>query len=269
MRPLVNSVFLPTGSGGRLEPKGVSEMTQRISPSSFIAFPRLALGALVTAIVMVPAVSAQNPQLQNGLAEIRQSMAQNRQALAQYTWQDQETISIKGEVKKQKQFQVQIGPDGKPQKTEIGAPDQSSNGGRQRGLIHRIKEQKKAEYEDYAKQIADLAQSYMQQDPGKLQRLYEQGNVMFGSGGAPGEIRIVIQNYVKQGDSVAIIYSRPQKAIQSMQISSYLNDPSDAVKISAQFAKLPNGPNHASNVVVNGVSKQLTVQMRNSNYQRI
>jgi len=66
-----------------------------------------------------------------------------------------------------------------------------------------------------------------------------------------------------------IIYSQSQQAIQSIQVSSYLSDPSDAVKISAQFARLPNGPNHAYDVLVNGVSKQLTVEMQNSNYQHL
>ena len=109
----------------------------------------------------------------------------------------------------------------------------------------------------------------MQQDPGRLQQLYEQGNVTFGSAGAPGEIRIVVENYVKQGDSVTIIYGQPEHAVQSLQISSHLNDPSDAVTITAQFARLPNGPNHVYDLLVNGASKQLTVETQNSNYQHM
>ena len=243
-------------------------MNHRFSPSRFLALPlTLSVFALLDLILVAPRATGQNPQLQQRVAEIRQSMAQNKQALSLYTWEEQQTISIKGEVKKQKQFQVRMGPDGKPQKQEIGAPDDSSEGGRKHGLKHRIVEEKKEEYEEYAGQIADLAQSYMHQEPGRLQQLYEQGNVLFGSAGAPGEIRIVVSNYVKQGDSVTIIFSQPQQAIQSIQISSYLSDPTDAVKISAQFAKTANGVNHAADVVVNGVSKQLTVEIQNSNYQ--
>ena len=223
----------------------------------------------VLGLVSLAPVAAQNPQMQERVAEIKQSMAQNKQALAQYTWQEQQTISIKGEVKKQRQFLVRLGPDGKPQKEEIDPQDQSSGGGRKHGLKHRIVEKKKEEFEDYAHQIADLAQGYMQQEPGKLQQLYEQGNVMMGSAGAPGEVRIVIQNYLKQGDSVTIIYGQAQRTIQSIQVSSYLSDPSDAVNISAQFAQLPNGPNHVYDLLVNGVSKQLTVEMQNSNYQHM
>lgn len=54
--------------------------------------------------------------------------------------------------------------------------------------------------------------------------------------------------------SVTIICGQPQQAIQSLQIFSYLNAPSDAVTTTAQFACLPNGPNHVYDVLVNGVS---------------
>ena len=64
----------------------------------------LALFTLAT----LPA-TAQNPQLQEREAEIKQAAAANKRSLARYTWQEQQTISIKGEVKKQKVFQVRTG----------------------------------------------------------------------------------------------------------------------------------------------------------------
>jgi len=51
-------------------------------------------------------VAAQNPQLQEKIGQIKQGMASNKQLLAQYTWQEQQTVSLKGEVKKQQTFQV-------------------------------------------------------------------------------------------------------------------------------------------------------------------
>jgi hypothetical protein len=62
---------------------------------------------------------AQNPEMQQRLAEIKQSSAANKQALARYTWAEQQTIRLKGEAKKTQQLQVRIGPDGQQQK--IGA----------------------------------------------------------------------------------------------------------------------------------------------------
>ena len=41
----------------------------------------------------------------------------------------------------------------------------------------------------------------------------------------------------------------------------------DAATFSAQFSKLPDGTNYLSSATVNGVKKQLTIQIQNANYQ--
>jgi hypothetical protein len=73
----------------------------------------------------------------------------------------------------------------------------------------------------------------------------------------------------KPGDSVTLVFNRQEKALQAVQVASYLTDPSDAVTISVQFAKLPDGTNHVSTNQVTGVSKQLGVMVQNSSYQPI
>jgi hypothetical protein len=204
---------------------------------------------------------ADNAQLQAKVAALKQAIAQNKQMIAQYTWQQQETISVKGDVKDQEQYQVQIGPDGRPQKTLESAPPPA---GRPHGIKHRITQ----DYQDYGKQIAALAQSYAQPDPGKLQQLYQQGNITLSSGGGPGMVALVVHNYVKQGDAVTIIFNQTQKAIFGMNVATYLSGPSDAVTITAQFGVLGDGTNYVSNLTVNGSSKSLTVQDVNSNFQK-
>lgn len=229
----------------------------------------MSLTALLALVMLTsPIAIAQDTKMQDRVAELKLAVAFNKQSLAQYTWQEQQTISIKGEVKKQELFQVQIGPDGKAQKTAID-PQQPSSGGRQHGLKHRIKEEKTEEYEDYGKQIASLAQSYAKPDPEKIEQARQHGNVMVGPTGAPNQDRLVIQNYLKPGDSMTFVFDRARKVVLSIQVSSYLDDPKDAVTISAQFAQLPDGTNHVSSMVTNGVSKQLTINDQNSNYQKM
>jgi hypothetical protein len=211
--------------------------------------------------------TAQDTKIQDRVAELKLAAAVNKQALAQYTWQEQQTISIKGEVKKQNLYQVRLGPDGKPQKTALN-PQEPPSGGRQHGIKHRVKEKKTEEFEDYAQQIASLAQSYAKPDPDKIQEAYQQGNILAGPTSTPNESRLVIQNYLKPGDSVTFVFDRTRKVLQSIQVSSYLTDTKDAVTISLQFAQLPDGTNHVSNMVVNGISKQLTINTQNSNYQK-
>jgi hypothetical protein len=231
---------------------------------------QLTRGSIITAVaaLFVSALPfhAQSPELQQKLTEIKIAMAANKQALAHYTWQEQQTTSIKGDVKKQQVYQVSVGPDGQ-QKTQIGgsqAPPPS--GGR---LKQHVVEKKTAEFQDYGEQIAALAKQYTQPDPERLQAAYQAGNVSLQSGGGEGEITLVIKNYIKPGDSVTLTFGRQQKAIQSIKVASYLSDPSDAVTIAAQFAKLPDGTNHVTGTQINGVSKQLTVVTQNSNYQPV
>lgn len=211
---------------------------------------------------------AQNPELQQRLAEIKQASAANKAALAHYTWQEQQTTSIKGDVKKQQVFQVSVGPDGQQQKTQIGGSQAAPppSGGR---LKQHIIEKKTAEFKDYGEQIADLAKQYTQPDPGRLQAAFQAGNVSLQSGGGEGVVTLVIKNYIKPNDSVTLVFSKQQKAIQSIQVSSYLDSPSDGVTIAAQFAKLPDGTNHVTGTQINGISKQLTVVTQNSNYQPV
>ena len=229
---------------------------------------------LLVAFVLLVAVAfnlpvwAQNPELQQRLVEVKQAMAQNKQALAQYTWVEQVTISLKGEQKKQEHFQVRVGPDGKQQKTSLDPPANTQpEGGR---LKKRIVEKKKEEYKDYADQMKTLAQQYVPPDKDMLQQAYQQGNITMGSVPEnPNAVKLVIKNYLKQGDSMTLIFDKAQKELLQVQIASYMDDPKDAMNLTVQFSKLPNGPNHVASMVIDGVSKQLNIATQNSNYQHL
>jgi hypothetical protein len=206
--------------------------------------------------------------MQQKVSDVKAAIASNKQALAQYTWVEQDTISIKGEVKKQEHFQVRLGPDGKNQKTSLDPPpSDDESGGR---LKRHIVAKKKEEYKDYADQIKALIQQYVPPEREMIQQAYEKGNITMGpAGGAPGEIKLVFSNYVKQGDNMTMVFDKAQMAILSLSINTYLNEPSDAVTVSVEFTRIPNGPNHLSGQTVNGASKHLTIAVQNSNYQHL
>jgi hypothetical protein len=217
-------------------------------------------------VLLVSPAIAQSPDLQAKLAQIKLASAANKQALSHYNWQESVTTSIKGEVKKQQTYLVSVGPNGQQQKSEINAqPDQASGGPLKRHIVAK----KKAEFQDYGAQIADLARQYTQPDPDRLQQAYQQGNISMQLGGGETSTTLVIKNYIKPNDSVTLVFNKQSKAIQSVRVASYLDDPKDAVTIAAQFAKLPNGINHVTGTQINGASKQLTVVTQNSNYQPI
>jgi hypothetical protein len=224
------------------------------------------------AIVMVAGalvMSAQNPELQQKVAEVKEAMAANKQALAQYTWQEQVTVSLKGDVKKQEHFQVRLGPDGKPQKQSLDPPQEAAapSGGR---LKQHVVEKKKDEYKDYVDQIKSLIQQYVPPEKAMLEQAAQQGNVALGpAGGAPGQYNLVLSNYVKPGDKMTLLFDKEQKALVSVTIASYLSDPKDAVNVSVTFAGIPGGPNHVASESIDGVSKQLTIVIANSLYQHL
>jgi hypothetical protein len=217
------------------------------------------------------AVSLQGQgEMQQKMLELKASMAKNKAALATYTWQETVAISVKGEVKKTQHYQVQMGADGKPQKTSLDqdaapAQDSGARGGR---LRQRIAAKKKEEYEDYAESMKTLAQKYMPPDKDAIQGAYLKGNVSI-TPSAGDDTKIVIKDYVKPGDSMTILFNKAQKQISSISVATYLDDPSDAMNLSVQFSSLPDGTSHVSSATINGVSKQLSIATSNSNYRKI
>jgi hypothetical protein len=224
------------------------------------------LAALVAGLTWP--VAAQNPEMQQKVAELKQTVATNKQELAQFTWVEQVTIILKGEQKKQEHFQVRLGPDGKPQKTSLDPPPSPpEHEGR---LKKHIVEKKTEEYKDYADQIKALIQQYIPPDKDLIEQARQKGNILTGpEGGAPGEYKLVFSNYIKQGDNMTLVFDKAQKSLTSLTIATYLDDPSDAVNVNAQFSRVPSGPNHVSGQTINGVKKQLTIAIQNSNYQHM
>ena len=206
---------------------------------------------------------AQNQQLEERLMAFKQNQATNKQKLAQYTWTETETISIKGEVKDTKVYQVQM-VNGQQQKTEV-SNQQAQQGGREGRLKERVVDKKKQEYQQYGQQIGALAKQYTTPDPDRLMQAKQAGNISLTPG--QGTVALVVKNYVKQGDSVTFTLDPKSKQLQNVRVASYLNDPKDAVTISAEFAQLPDGTNHVASTLINGESKQLTINAVNSNYQ--
>jgi hypothetical protein len=83
--------------------------------------------------VFAASLHGQAALLQQRVAELKESTAKNKQALAQYTWVEKVTVYLKGEQKKTESFQVRMGPDGKPQKTPLGPAPAAQNDSGARG----------------------------------------------------------------------------------------------------------------------------------------
>lgn len=225
----------------------------------------------LTASLYSPLLHAQGAgDLQARVGELKESMARNKEALAQYTWEETVHIILKGEEKKVEHFEVRQGPDGKPVKTPLDPQDsaqQAPQGGR---LRQRIVAKKKEEYKEYADQMKELTQHYIPPDKDAISDAYSKGNIAIIPGGAvPGSIKLVIHNYYKPGDSVTLNFNKDQKRLNSISVASWMDSPQDAMNLTVAFDRLPDGTNHVSNVTIEGVSKQMTVKTSNSDYKKM
>jgi len=200
-------------------------------------------------------------------------MAKNKQVLATYTWHETDTVKLKGEVKKVSNFQVRLGPDGKPQKTSLDQPQQAAQqqqtgGGRGGRLKQRVVEKKKEELKDYGGDMKELAAQYLPPDKDKIQAAVAAGKVSLNPDGSDA-VKIVFKDYVKQGDSMTLTFNKAAKQITSIAIASWMDDPKDAMNLTVEFSKLPDGTNYTSSTTIDGVAKQLIVVMQNSNYTKL
>lgn len=243
-------------------------ISPRRIPRRFLSFSIVAVVAI--ALPFAISLRAQVGDMQARVAELKESATKNKQELARYTWTERVTISLNGQERKQERFQVRMGADGKPVKTPIDAPaqEQSARGGR---LRQRVIEKKKEEYKEYADQMKDLAQQYIPPTKDLIQDAYSKGNVSItpGAGGTAGRIEFVIRNYIRNNDSVTIIFDKDQKQLVSISIHSWIDDPTDIMNLSVRFDKLPDGTSHASGATIEGVRKHLTVVTQNDDYRKL
>src|SRR5262252_4482356 len=90
--------------------------------------------AAVMLSVVIPVIAqtggGSGGELQQKIAAVKQSVAENQQKLHQYQWRETTQLALKGEAKPPKTSMCQYGPDGKVQKTPTGAPPPPPSGGR-------------------------------------------------------------------------------------------------------------------------------------------
>jgi hypothetical protein len=234
--------------------------TNRISPMS--KWPLMLAAALMLFAAMP--LPAQNSELQQKLAMVKETAAQNKQRLQQYQWTETMQLTLKGDPKPPRQFLCQYGPDGQVQKTPIGVPPPPPDGGR---LKRKIIEKKTAEMKDYMEDVKALLAQYLPPEPQKMQQAYQAGNFSVNPVGSI--INLVFRNYAQPADQMTISFDPSKLAINSLSINTYMGQEKDAVTLQVEMALLSDGTSHVQQTVVNATAKQLVVTTTNSNYQKI
>jgi hypothetical protein len=233
-----------------------------VSPFSSIRRRLLLIGAITLAGSV--AAIAQNGELQQKLAAVKQTAAQNKQQLRQYQWTETTQLTLKGDAKPPSQKLCQYGPDGQVQKTAIGPPPEQPSGGR---VKQRVIAKKKAEMTDYMDDVKGLLTMYVPPDAQNMQQAFQAGKVSFNPAG--GLVNLIFTDYAQPGDRMTLTFDPASKKITSLSVNTYMGQAKDAVTLQVRMASLPDGTSYSQQTVLNASAKQLVVTTTNSNYQRL
>jgi len=211
----------------------------------------------------LPALS-QSADLQQKLAAVKQSMAENNQKLHQYQWNETTQLTLKGDAKPPTQNLCHYGPDGSVQKTPIGAPPPPPSGGR---LKQKVIANKTEEMKDYMGDVKALLGMYVPPDPQKMQQAAQAGN--FALNPAGGMVNLVFANYAQPGDKLTLTFDPTAKKITAVNVNTYMGQEKDVVTLQVNMSNLPDGTNFVEKTILNATAKQLVVTTTNSNYQKL
>ena len=231
---------------------------------------RILLHAAAMLSLVVPAIAQAGGgsagELQQKLAAVKQSVAENQQKLHQYQWTETTQLTLKGDAKPPKTSTCQYSPDGKVQKTPTSAAPPPPSGGR---MKQRIIEKKTEEMKDYMGQVKTLLDKYVPPDPQKMEQAFKAGNASLNPNPAAQAVELAFKDYAQSGDQMTLSFDTATKKVSSLKVNTYLDDPKDAVTLGVQMASLPDGTNYVQQTVLDATAKQLKVTTTNSNYQKV
>src|SRR5215813_633335 len=171
-------------------------------------------------------------ELQQKLAAVKQSVAENQQKLHQYQWTETTQLTLKGEAKPPKTSMCKYGPDGKVQKTPTGAPPPPPSGGK---MKQKIIEKKKEEMQDYMGQVKSLLDKYVPPAPQKMEQAFKAGNASLNPNSAAQAVELVFKNYAQSGDQMTLSFDTATKKVSSLNVNTYMDDPKDVVSLAVQM----------------------------------
>ena len=218
------------------------------------------------AVARVPMGQDLQQMIQQKAAALKQSVADNRAALQQYSWIEKTELSLKGEVKNTKVESCQYGPDGEVHKTPISVPPPPE---KKRGLKGKVIEKKTGEMKEYMERATSLVGRYVAPSPEKIQAVISAGKASLSQAG-PGAMQLIFRDYVKTGDSVTFTVDSAAKVIRQLTVNTYLDEQDkDAISLTVNFQTLPDGTNYTASKMMNVAAKNIVVNIQNMDYKKL
>lgn len=227
--------------------------------------------ALLLAALLIPASAfGQGSEQEQRVATFKQAVQQSMAGLRKYEWIETTTVSLKGEVKSQKQNRCYYGADGRIQKVPIGeaAPPQEQPSGRRGGRIKgRIIAKKTGEMTDYMKQAVSLVHQYVPPDPALIAYSKDTNKVAVDPIEPNRVVRVSFRDFIKAGDLLAATLNLQSNAILDVNVATWLESQKDGITLAVGFSQLPDGTSYSSRSILDAKSKQIKVVVENSGHR--
>lgn len=202
------------------------------------------------------------------VAAVKQSLQQSAAAIRQYEWVESTAVSVKGDVKSQKQAKCYYGADGKLQKTPL-AGEPAGDARQPRGVRGRVAENKKEELSASMQEAVALVKQYVPPDPARIQAAKDAGRLSLTPPDAQGRVRLAITDYLKPGDKLTIDLNAAADRVSGLKVSTFTDSAKDAVGMTVAFGALSDGTVYASTVDLEVAAQQLAVKVENSGYRKL
>ena len=192
-----------------------------------------------------------------------QSAKANAAALKNYSWKMRVEVTVNGQAKPAKLFQMRFDRDGRLQKTSLtqdAPPPQQP----QRGLKGRIVEKKTAEMKEYAADLGELCKDYLTPSPALLEAFFARVQTAQAPG---GWVQLYATDVIARGDKLVYEIDPKTKALNRVVFRATLDgDPVDGtVEMSTVSG---GGPNYAARTIVNAPAQKLTAKIENFDYMK-
>jgi len=219
--------------------------------------------ALLSFYLVQPAAAQQDHA-----TAVKESLQKSMAALRQYQWVETTVVSIKGEEKSRTQSNCFYGADGKVQKTPVAAPPQDQ-GKQKRGVRGKVVENKKEEISDATKEAIALVKQYVPPDPAKIQAAKAAGKLTVTPPDAQGNVQIVIKDYLKAGDSLALSANAATDRIGGVTVATFTDSAKDAVELKVAFGAFADGTVYPATIQLDVAAQKLAVAIENSGYKKL
>lgn len=182
-----------------------------------------------------------------------------------YTWKSQVEVSLNGDLRSTKVYQVTALPDGTHQKTELSSDDAPGPRGplRQR-LAHKMEDREA----DWIEGLKTQLEGYSKLTPAQIEAFTKTAQITEVPDSKPPAVRVVGKGLVTPDDQVTMVVALQGDTKIPLEMHVQTAYDAQPVKLDVTFATLEGSIPYAAQTAMTIPSKSLVVTIQNSDYKK-